>query len=77
MITDQVKYSQWMYILDHIEQHGSITAKDAHSFGCERLAARVADLRKRGYPIITQIETAINHDGHVVRYARYSLGVMD
>lgn len=42
--------------LDYLILFGSITPIEAlEAFGCLRLSARVADLRKRGYPITTRI----------------------
>lgn len=39
-------------ILLYLKEHGSITALDAiREFGCMRLAARISDLRERGYDI--------------------------
>lgn len=56
-------------ILAHLQSGDSITTKDARRIcGCERLAARINDLRKKGYPIVTHAET----DGHAT-WARYSL----
>ena len=34
-----------------------------------RLASRICDLKKKGYPIVTDMETSANG----ARYARYSL----
>lgn len=61
-------------ILHHIEQYGSITPIDAlREYGCMRLASRVSDLKRAGFPIISEIETSKNLNGEPVRYARYSL----
>lgn len=63
-------------ILQYIEQEGSITPLDAlREFGCMRLASRVSELKKEGYPIKTEMETSKNRYGEPIRYARYRMGV--
>jgi len=52
---------------------GSIIQKDMIRAGIFRLAARVKDLRDKGHPIQTHIETGFNQYGHQTRYARYYL----
>ena len=60
-------------IIDYIETEGSITPLDAlREFGCMRLASRISELKKLGYPVISKMETAKNRRGEPVRYARYS-----
>lgn len=42
-------------VLYHLADHGGITPQDAmYKFGCQRLAARVHDLRGYGWEIDTQ-----------------------
>lgn len=61
-------------ILDYIEKHGGITPLDAmNEFGCMRLASRISDLKKLGYPIISTYETVNNRYEEKVRVKRYSL----
>ena len=49
--------SQTDKVLDYMEQHGSITQKEAYeAFGCFRLGARIADLRDRGVGIERMLE---------------------
>lgn len=56
--------------IEYIELYGSITPLEAlDAFGCYRLAARISDLRKQGYSIITDRS---NDDAH---YAIYRMGV--
>lgn len=70
-----VKINQCEKILQYIEHEGSITPLDAmREFGCMRLASRITDLKRRGYPITRQMETAKNRAGEPVRYARYRMG---
>lgn len=64
--------TQKEYILQYIEEEGSITPLDAlREFGCMRLASRVSELKKEGYPIKRHMETSKNRYGKSVRYARY------
>ena len=43
-------------ILRHLEDYGSITSLEAMSeYGIMRLASRVNDLRRLGYPIVTEL----------------------
>lgn len=66
--------SQCKMILFYLKDKGSITAKEARSLcQCERLAARINDLRKLGIPIKTETRTYVNKHGYPVRYAVYRL----
>lgn len=66
--------SQTDKVLDYMEQHGSITQKEAYeAFGCFRLGARIADLRDRGVGIEWMLEEGVNRYGEKTRYARYWL----
>ena len=61
-------------VLNYIKAEGSITSLDAmQELGCMRLASRISDLKKQGYPITRKMETRKNRAGKSVRYARYSL----
>lgn len=63
-------------IIKYIETEGSITPLDAlREFGCMRLASRISELKRAGYPISKDMETAKNKAGEPVRYARYRLEV--
>lgn len=66
--------SQCTQIVEFMKRHGSITQDDAtEHIGCKRLAARVKDLRRKGFPIITKMETGLNRNRKPVRYARYTI----
>ena len=66
--------SQCKMILFYLKERGSITAKEARSLcQCERLAARINDLRRKGIPIKTETKTYVNKHGYSVRYAVYRL----
>ena len=63
-------------ILDYIEQFGSITQLQALSdLGVMRLASRISDLRRLGYPIVSEVETVTNRFGEKVHIKRYRMGV--
>lgn len=59
-------------IIDYINRFGSITQLEAlRDLGVMRLASRISDLRRLGYPITSDIETVKNRFGekcHVKRY---------
>jgi hypothetical protein len=56
-------------VLEHLLLKGTITPLDALvEYGCFRLGARIYDLKKRGYKIMTHHETK---NGKT--YARYEL----
>lgn len=62
-------------ILFHIQEYGSITPLDAlKEYGIMRLASRVSELKRAGFPIVSEMETAKNRNGEPVRYARYRMG---
>jgi hypothetical protein len=67
-----MKISKKQLILDYLRKHGSITPDEARIFcrKCERLAARIAELRADGHSIVTD-----NKDdcGNAVNYAIYRL----
>lgn len=73
------KDTQCKIILVWLKERGAITAKIARRLcGCERLAARINDLRRHGIPIKTDMRSYINRKtGKPVRYAVYSLEVKD
>lgn len=61
-------------ILRHLEDYGSITQAEAmNEYGIMRLASRISDMRKLGYPIISERVSSKNRYGETVSYARYSL----
>ena len=62
------KLSQNTQILDYMAKHGSITSREAMlNLNCMRLASRINELRKSGYPISATMETSTSG----ARYARY------
>lgn len=69
-----MKISQCDKILDYIKREGAITPLEAMAeLGCMRLAARVADLKKRGHPIVKRTVVRQNRYGEPVKIAQYEL----
>jgi hypothetical protein len=61
-------------ILRHFERFGSITSLEAiNEYGILRLASRVSDLKRLGYPIVSEIETVTNRFGEKVHIKRYRM----
>lgn len=61
-------------IYEHLKAYGSITSWEAiKEYGCTRLSAKIYNLRKQGYKIISETETATNRFGKKVNYAKYIL----
>ena len=68
-----MKQTQADKVLFYMKSHGSITPLDAvKDIGCMRLAARISDLKKKGYIIKTDIKTVCTRDG-TAKVASYSL----
>ena len=62
------------YIIQHIQPFGFITPLDAmREYGVMRLAARISDLRRDGWPIVNETKSAKNRFGKDVRFASYRL----
>ncbi len=69
------KPTQNQRILDYITENGSITQLEAlQELGIMRLASRISDLRRLGYPINSKMETVKNRFGEKCSIKRYSLG---
>lgn len=61
-------------ILDYIDRFGSITQFDAlKDLGVMRLASRISDLKRLGYPVVSEMETVENRFGEKCYIKRYSL----
>ena len=70
-LKNEVTKSQCSIILAYLQMGNHITTPKARSLcKCERLAARISDLRKKGYNIET---TIIYTKMGRVKYASYSL----
>lgn len=67
--------SQRRMVLDYILDHGGITPKDAEDkLGIMRLASRIHELKKEGYPIEDEWVTKKNRFGIETRFKKYTLG---
>ena len=61
-------------IVKYMEDFGSISPMEAmQDLGCQRLAARIADLRDQGVGITSEWETKKNRYGESTTYKRYRL----
>ena len=62
-------------VLEYMKANGSITSGQAmNDLGIMRLASRISDLRKLGYPIVSECVTGQNRFGEPTRWARYRMG---
>lgn len=59
-------------ILGHFIEHGTLTSMEAFQlYGITRLAARISELREKGYDIRTVMVESTNRYGETVRFANY------
>ena len=69
-----MKTTQCEKILQYMEQFGSINPLQAlHDIGCFRLASRISDLRKQGYPIISERVNYNTRLGEAKHFNEYRL----
>jgi hypothetical protein len=69
------KATQAERVLEYIEKFGSITQFEAlRDLGVMRLASRISDLKKQGYPITSKVEAVKNRFDENCYIKRYSLG---
>lgn len=72
--TDNMDMSQKEMVLAYIEEFGSITQHEAsRDLSVSRLAARISELKKQGYPIEYSGETVKNKYGKKCHITRYSM----
>ena len=70
------KPTQNQRILDYMNRFGSITQRDAYlDLGVMRLASRISDLRRLGYPIASSVEPVTNRFGEKCHIKRYRLHI--
>ena len=61
-------------IMLHLARYGSITSNEAKDrYAIARLASRINELRKMGFPIVKETECGVNKFGEKVFYSRYFL----
>lgn len=67
-----MKETQCQRILTYIKDFGSITSLQAmQDLGCMRLASRINDLKRMGFPIRKRSASAINRYNEKVYFAEY------
>ena len=60
-------------IIQYMQDFGSITQLEAlNDLGVMRLASRISDLKRQGYPIESKIEKVKNRYGECCSIKRYS-----
>ena len=65
-------------VLAYIINNGSITGQDAiQHLHTTELRSRISEIRRAGFPIVSEYETAKRADGEAVRYKRYRLEAAD
>ena len=68
------KITQCQRIIRHIEDFGDITSLEAISeYGILRLASRITDLKRMGYPIKSKTVTGKNRYGEKTHFKVYTL----
>ena len=68
------KPSQNQRIIDYIKEFGSITQFEAlRDLGVMRLASRISDLKRLGYPVESEMVTVKNRYGEECRIKNYRL----
>jgi hypothetical protein len=69
------KKTQAQRILDYMTEFGSITQFEAMlDLGVMRLASRISDLKKDGYPIKSEVIAVKNRFNETCYVSKYSLG---
>lgn len=62
-------------LIDHMKNKGAITAAEAmRRYGIGRLAARIAEIKEKGVPVVSEMITGKTRLGKKMRYARYTIG---
>lgn len=70
----EVSMTQTERVLMYMRDFGSVSPVEAlRDLGCMRLAARISDLKKKGYVIQRDMVSSSNRYGDEVRYAMYRL----
>lgn len=61
-------------VLRHLRDVGSITSLEAiQEYGIMRLASRISDLRRQGYPISSETVKGKNRYGEHTSWTRYKM----
>lgn len=74
MTENELRNKQSGRIINYIAMHGSITQIEAlNELGVMRLASRMSDLKKLGYPVRKEMVEVSNRFGEKCRIAKYSI----
>ena len=65
--------SQTTDVIEFIREHGSITQRQASRIGCDRLSARIHEMRKFGINIQQEMVSVKKSNGKKTRIARYTI----
>nr|DAM44112.1 MAG TPA: helix-turn-helix domain protein [Caudoviricetes sp.] len=69
-----MQMTQCERVLRHMKDYGSITSAEAMTeYGIMRLASRISDLKKLGFPIKKEMVSGKNRYGEPTSYAQYSI----
>lgn len=69
-----MKKTQNEMVLEYLKRFGHISQAEAMAnFGCQRLAARINDLKRFGFKIEADSAVGINRFGDPVRFSVYRL----
>lgn len=73
-----MKATQAQKVLAYMERFGAITQYEAlQDLGVMRLASRISDLKKEGYPIKSEVVAVKNRFGDICYVSQYSLAVAE
>lgn len=73
-MSENHKPNQCQRVLDYIDKHGGITQHQATKhISVQRLASRISELKKQGYPITDEWVRGVNKYGEKWRAKRYSM----
>ena len=71
-MSEHSKPTQNQRVIDYITNFGSITQLEAlRDIGVMRLASRISDLKKKGYPITSEVQAVNNRFGEKCYIKRY------
>lgn len=69
-----MKATQNDLVLEYIKEYGGITPLEAiRDLGVYRLSARISDLKRKGFSIVSNTVAVKNRRGTTSRIARYTL----
>ena len=69
-----MKETQCDRILRHLRDYGTISSLEAITeYGILRLASRINDLKRQGYPITSETKSSKNRYGETTHYSVYKL----